>query len=66
MFSKSFKVWESYTLIFKVDAFNALDHAVWNNNYQAPNDANFGALLKGPTGQGNEPRQVQLSGTVRR
>ncbi|WP_187143351.1 carboxypeptidase-like regulatory domain-containing protein [Terriglobus albidus] len=63
--SKSFKMWENYTLIFKVDAFNALNHAVWNNSYQTTNDANFGALLKGPTGQGNQPRQVQLSGTVR-
>lgn len=63
--SKTFSVYESYNLILKVDAFNALNHAVWNNNYQTTNDSNFGALLKGPTAQGNQPRQVQLSATVR-
>lgn len=63
--SKSFSVYENYNLILKVDAFNAINHAVWNNNYQTTNDSNFGALLKGPTAQGNQPRQVQLSATVR-
>ncbi len=63
--SKSFSIFESYRLILKVDAFNALNHAVWNNDYQTTNDVNFGALLKGPTGQGNNPRQVQLSASLR-
>jgi hypothetical protein len=63
--SKTFSVYENYNLILKVDAFNAINHAVWNNGYQTTNDANFGALLKGPTAQGNQPRQVQLSATVR-
>jgi hypothetical protein len=56
---------EGYTFIFKVNAFNTLNHAVWNNNYQATNDINFGGLLKGPTAQGNNPRQIQLSATLR-
>lgn len=63
--SKGFQIFENYTAILKIDAFNALNHAVWNNNYQTSNDVNFGALLKGPTGQGNQPRQVQISATVR-
>ena len=63
--SKAFPIVESYSFILKVDAFNALNHAVWNNNYQTTNDINFGALLKGPTAQGNNPRQVQLSATLR-
>jgi hypothetical protein len=63
--SKSFPIVEGYNFIFKVDAFNVLNHAVWSNNYQTTNDINFGALLKGPTGQGNNPRQVQLSATLR-
>lgn len=63
--AKNFALYENYNLILKIDAFNALNHAVWNNSYQTTNDANFGALLKGPTAQGNQPRQVQLSATVR-
>jgi hypothetical protein len=52
-------------LIESIALDNALNHAVWNNSYQTTNDINFGALLKGPTAQGNNPRQVQLSATLR-
>jgi hypothetical protein len=62
--SKRFTILENYSLTLKIDAFNVLNHAVWNNSYQTTNDINFGALLKGPTAQGNNPRQVQLSATV--
>jgi len=63
--SKSFTLAENYALVLKMDAFNAINHAVWNNNYQTTNDINFGTILKGPTAQGNNPRQVQLSATFR-
>lgn len=63
--SKTFPVVEGYSFILKVDAFNALNHAVWNNSYQTTNDINFGTIQKGPTAQGNNPRQVQLSATLR-
>jgi hypothetical protein len=63
--SKSFPVTEGYNVIFKVDAFNVINHPVWNNNYQTTNDINFGTIQKGPTAQGNNPRQVQLSATLR-
>ena len=62
---KSFSVYERYRVIFKIDAFNALNHAVWNNSYRTNNDTTFGTIQKGPDAQGNQPRQVQLSATVR-
>jgi hypothetical protein len=62
---KSFSVYESYKLILKIDAFNALNHAVWNNNYRTSSDATFGTVQKGPDAQGNQPRNVQISATMR-
>lgn len=63
--SKTFPLAESYRVILKVDAFNVTNHPVWNNSYQTTNDINFGTIQKGPTAQGNNPRQVQLSATLR-
>ena len=62
---KSFSVYENYRVILKIDAFNALNHAVWNNSYRTNNDATFGTIQKGPDAQGNQPRNVQISATVR-
>jgi len=63
--SKSFDTFESYKLIFKIDAFNVTNHAVWNNGYQTSNDVYFGTIRKGITAPANNPRQVQLSATMR-
>jgi len=62
---KSFSVYERYRLILKIDAFNALNHAVWNNAYRTNGDATFGTIQKGVDAQGNQPRNVQISATVR-
>lgn len=55
----------NYQFILRCDAFNAVNHAVWQGNYQTSNDVNFGNLIEGPTGQSNQPRSLQLSGTIR-
>jgi len=62
---KSFSLYEGYNLILKMDAFNALNHAVWNNSYRTNSDATFGTIQKGVDAQGNQPRQVQISATLR-
>jgi len=68
--SKSFAIVENYSLLFKCDAFNVTNHAVWNNNYNGNNggninDGTFGSFQKGNAAQANTPRYVQLSATVR-
>jgi len=62
---KAFDVYEGYKFILRCDAFNATNHAVWQGNYGTSNDVNFGNIIEGPTGQSNNPRSLQLSGTVR-
>lgn len=63
---KSFEVYESLKFTLRCDAFNATNHAVWSGNYSTSNDANFGAILEGAnSGQSNNPRSLQLSGTFR-
>jgi hypothetical protein len=62
---KRFSVVENYNLTLKVDAFNVDNHAVWNNSYSTTQtDGTWGSINPGPTGQGNNPRYVQLSATV--
>jgi len=62
---KAFNVYEGYKFILRCDAFNATNHAVWQGNYGTSNDVNFGNIIEGPTGQSNNPRSLQLSGTLR-
>jgi hypothetical protein len=63
--SKNFKIVERLGLQIRVDAFNVLNHPLWSegpdNNF---NDSTFGTIERGPSGQSNLPRQVQLSAKV--
>jgi hypothetical protein len=49
----------------RLEAFNAPNHPLWS---QGPDgtiqDSTFGEILKGPWGQNNTPRQLQLSAKV--
>jgi hypothetical protein len=63
--AKNFKIVERLGLQIRIDAFNVLNHPLWSegpdNNL---NDSTFGTIERGPTGQSNLPRQVQLSAKV--
>ena len=60
--SKNFAVVEGIKLQLRLEAFNALNHPLWqegySNNFQ---DTNFGTIEKGPWGQSNLPREVQIA-----
>jgi hypothetical protein len=63
--AKNFALYERLGLQIRIDAFNVLNHPLWSS---APdnnlNDSTFGTIERGPTGQSNLPRQIQLSAKV--
>ena len=63
--SKNFAILENMKLQVRVEAFHALNHPLWS---LAPdgstNDSTFGLIQRGPTGQSNLPRQMQLSAKI--
>ncbi len=63
--SKNFTLYERLQLQVRMEAFNALNHPVWN---QAPDtniqDSTFGTVERGAWGQNNLPRQMQLSAKI--
>lgn len=60
--SKNFTLGEGFRLQVRMEAFNALNHPLWT---QSPDtniqDSSFGTITRGPSGQSNLPRQMQLS-----
>jgi hypothetical protein len=63
---KNFNLVQNYVMTFKIDAFNVDNHPVWNNGYSTTQtDGTWGSITPGPTGQGNNPRYVQLSATIK-
>jgi hypothetical protein len=62
--SKNFEIVAGFRLQVRLEAFNVLNHPQWtskDNVDGSSNDVDFGAIQKGPTGQNNVPRQMQLS-----
>jgi len=63
--SKNFSVYENVKFQIRVAAFNVLNHPLWAENPDgSSNDATFGEITRGPTGQSNLPRQLQISGKI--
>ncbi|HVJ06782.1 MAG TPA: TonB-dependent receptor [Acidisarcina sp.] len=60
--SKNFAIVENIKLQFRLEAFNVLNHPLWQENYTgSANDPNFGTIQRGSWGQSNLPRQMQLA-----
>jgi hypothetical protein len=60
--AKNFQIVQRLALQIRVDAFNVLNHPLWSEGPDGNiNDSTFGTIERGPWGQSNLPRQVQLS-----
>jgi hypothetical protein len=60
--AKNFQIVERLRLQIRMDAFNVLNHPLWSESPDGnTNDSTFGLIERGPSGQSNLPRQIQLS-----
>jgi hypothetical protein len=60
--AKNFAIVDNYKLQFRLEAFNVLNHPLWQEGYQgSASDPNFGTIERGAWGQSNLPRQVQIA-----
>ncbi|HEY1578128.1 MAG TPA: TonB-dependent receptor [Terracidiphilus sp.] len=63
--SKNFAMFEGTSLQIRAEAFNVLNHPLWSENPDgSTNDSTFGTIERGPWGQSNLPRQMQLSAKI--
>ena len=64
-FSKSFTLPEKFHLQMRLDAFNVPNHPLWVEDPDGTiQDSTFGEIEKGPSGQSNVPRQMQISAKI--
>ncbi|MGA8727156.1 MAG: TonB-dependent receptor [Terracidiphilus sp.] len=63
--SKNFGIVERMSLQLRLEAFNVLNHPLWSENPDgSTNDSTFGTIERGPWGQSNLPRQMQVSAKI--
>jgi hypothetical protein len=63
--SKNFGLLENLKLQVRLEAFNVFNHPLWEENPDgSTNDSTFGTIERGPWGQSNLPRQLQLSAKI--
>jgi hypothetical protein len=63
--SKNFGIVERMSLQLRLEAFNVLNHPLWSMNPDgSTNDSTFGTIERGPWGQSNLPRQMQVSAKI--
>ena len=63
--SKNFELYNRLKLQIRMEAFNVLNHPLWSEQPDdSTNDSTFGLIQRGPTGQSNLPRQLQLSAKI--
>lgn len=63
--SKNFALYERLALQVRIEAFNVLNHPLWSEGPDTNfNDSTFGLITRGPSGQSNLPRQIQLSAKI--
>jgi len=63
--SKNFAIFERMSLQTRLEAFNVFNHPLWSENPDgSTNDSTFGTIERGPWGQSNLPRQIQISAKI--
>ncbi|GGH10854.1 TonB-dependent receptor [Silvibacterium dinghuense] len=63
--SKNFVIFRDMHLQVRMEAFNVLNHPLWSESPDgSTNDSTFGLIERGPSGQSNLPREMQLSAKI--